>query len=255
MARITYFDISIPAPKRLAMMRADFAGHAARYPHCPEHMKPLSWRNVRGSTLKTFGGYFGTASHGFNPGPRKGERMPVLTSFDAASLPVRDVRFADEVESARIEHQGWFADSEGYGDRGVIRGIVARLPHGRFLSGYHWSDNGEYVLFIGPGQVFDDESSAARDADHEAERYAEMCRDGDARFRAMSDAESLVESKTSDLRDAWGEYRAAWCAYLTDPKRHARAAVKARDWVRELVSDLRASRRELDDAREAYERG
>lgn len=254
MARLTYFDLSIPAQKRIAMMRADFASHAARYPHCPEHAKPLSWRSVRGATLKTFQGYFGTASRGFNQGPCKGESMPVLTSFDAASLPVRDVRFADEVESTRIKHRGWFADAKGYGDRGVIRGIVARLPHGRFLSGYHWSDNDEYVLFIGRGQVFDDESSAVRDADYKAERYAEMCMDDDARFRAMSDAESLVESKESDLRAAWDEYRAAWCAYMTDPKRHARAAVKARDWVRELISDLRAFRIELNDAREAYER-
>lgn len=205
--------------------------------------------------MRNPGAYFGTASHGFNPGPRKGESLPVISSFDITSLPVRDVRFADEVDPRAVDHQGWFADSKGYGDRGVIRGIVARLPHGRFLSGYHWSDNGEYVLFIGKGQVFDDESSAARYADHEAERYADLCREDDERFRAMSEAESLVESKESDLRDAWDEYRAAWCAYLTDPKRHARAAVKARDWVRELVSDLRGCRQELNDAREAYERG
>lgn len=255
MARIEYFNLSIPAPRRLAMMRADFAAHATRYPHCPEHVKPLSWRNVRGSTLKGFSAYFGTSCRGFNPGVRKGESIPVLTSFEAASLPVRDVRFADEMESAQIEHSGWYADSEGCGDRGIIRGIVARLPRGRFLSGYHWSDNGEYVLFVGQGQVFDDERDAASNADHEAERYAELCRDDHARFCAMSDAESLVESKESDLRAAWDEYRAAWCAYLTDSKRHARAAAKAREWVRELISDLRAFRRELSDAREAYERG
>lgn len=249
MARLAYFNLSIPAPQRLAMMRADFAAHATRYPHCPEHAKPDSWRKVRAYGLHNWSDCFGTASHGFNPGPL-GERVPVLTSFDRASLPVRDIRFADEVNPRAIDHKGWFADSEGYG---VIRGIVARLPHGRFLSGYHWSDNDEYVLF--PGDVFTDEREAARDADREAERYAELCRDDDARFRAMSEAESLCESKESDLCDAWDEYRAAWCAFLVDPMRHAKTARKAREWVRELVSDLRAFRAELESARKAYERG
>lgn len=247
-----YFNLSIPAQRRLAMMRADFASHAARYPHCPEHAKPDSWRKVRAYGLHNWADCFGAASMGFNPGPR-GSRIPVLTSFDAASMPVRDIRFADDVNPRAIGHGGWFADGEGNGDRGVIRGIVARLPHGRFLSGYHWSDNDEYVLFI--GEVFDDESEAARDADREAERYAELCRDDDARFRAMSDAESLCESKESDLRAAWADYRAAWCAFLTDPMRHAKTARKAREWVSELVSDLRAFRAELESAREAYERG
>jgi hypothetical protein len=251
MSRLQYFDLSITAPRRLAMMRADFNAHSVKYPNCPESAKPLHWKNVRGTTLGAFRDYFGTASIGWNPGPR-GARIPVLTSFHADRLPVRDIRFADEVLPSAIEHNGWFADSEGSGDQGVIRGIVARLSHGRFLSGYHWTDNGEHVLFI--GQVFESEDDAARDADHKAESYAELCRDDDEKYRAVSDAEALVESKESDLCTAWEDYRAAWGAYLQNP-RHAAAAIRARDWVRELITDLRAFRKELTEARAAYERG
>lgn len=252
MSDLRYFNLSIPAPRRLAMMRADFVAHATRYPNCPESVKPIDWRAVRGATLKNYADYFGTSSHGFNPGPRKGERLPVLTSFRAECLPVRSIRFADDVLPRAIEHNGWFADAEGYGDRGVIRGIVASLSHGHFLSGYHWSDNGEHVLFV--KHAFNSEDDAARDADQEAERYAELCRDDDERFHAMSDAESLVESKESDLCTAWDDYRAAWGAYLQN-SRHATAAIRARDWVRELITDLRAFRKELTEARAAYERG
>lgn len=252
MTKIDYFNLSIPAPRRLAMMRADFAAHAARYPHCPESAKPLSWRNVRGATLKNYADHFGIACMGFNPGPRKGEQLPVVSSFRVKCMPVRSIRFADDVLPRAIQHKGWFADSKGYGDRGVIRGIVASLSHGRFLSGYHWSDNGEHVLFV--RHVFDSEDDAARDADQEAERYAELCRDEDERFRAVIDAESLVESKESDLCTAWDDYRAAWGAYLQNP-RHATATIRARQWVQELITDLRAFRKELAEARAAYERG
>lgn len=175
-------------------------------------------------------------------------RVPVFYGFSERSLPVRDVRFADEV--AKLDHDGWFADAEGYGDRGTIRGVVARLSHDRFLSGYHWSDNGEFVLYC--DEVYSDEDDAARGADSQAERYAEQCRDDDERFRAMVDAEGLCESKESDLRDAWEQYRAAWSAFLAD-YRHASAARKAREWVSELVSDLRAFRKEYEAAKQAYE--
>jgi hypothetical protein len=47
MSSARYFNLSIPAARRLAMMREDFATHAARFPLCPENLKPASWRDVR----------------------------------------------------------------------------------------------------------------------------------------------------------------------------------------------------------------
>jgi hypothetical protein len=247
MSRLEYFDLSIPAPKRLAMMRADFAGHPTKYPHCPEFYKPKDWRSVRGATLQNYEGYFGTASLGFNPGPC-GKNIPVLTSFDEASLPVRSIQFCDEILPRAINHNGWYADADGA--QGIIRGIVAALPHGRFLSGYHWTDNGEYVLFL--NEIFDSADDAARDADHEAERYAEICREDDTNYRAMANAENTVEDQESDLCEAWKTYRAAWAAYLQAPLRHAAEITRAKARVRELIVDLRVFRAELEQAREAY---
>lgn len=231
MSDLRFFNLSIPAPRRLAMMRAAFAQHSTRYPHCPEYAKPTDWRKVRAWGLHSYESAFGLASFGTNDG------QPVITSFDADSLPVRNVRFADKVYSG-IRHMGWFADDHQC--RGIIRGIVASLPHGRFLSGYHWSDNGEYVLFIGPGCIFDDESKAARDADREAERYADICREDNARFDAMQDAEWHADAVAADVRHAFQARNVSpW----------------HRDNCRERISELQIARKALAEKTEAYERG
>ncbi len=80
-----------------------------------------------------------------------------------------------------------------------------------------------------------------------------ILRGDDERFLRMVDAESLVESRESDIRTAWEDYRAAWSGFLTDP-RHASAARRARECVRELLQNLRDDRREYAEARAAYER-
>lgn len=227
MSDLRYFNLSIPAPKRLALMRK---------------VNP-DWRKARHWTLTNYAAAFGLSSRGYNE--RNGKRIPVLYSFDKNSIPVRSIRFCDDV--ARIDHKGWYVDDDGC--RGVVRGIVADLPHGRFLSGYVESDNDSYVLFT--EDIFDNADDAARDADSEAEFYSEQCRELNARFDAMTQAESLVESKESELCAAWEDYRAAWSAYLENPQ-HANAAIRARNWVKELICDLRAFRRELIDATEAY---
>ncbi len=241
MSRLAYFNLAIPAPKRLAMMRTDFASHAARYSHRPEDRKPDSWRKVRTWGLHNYSAAFGMCDIG----------PDALYSFDKKSIPVRSVINAHEVDGVRMNHTGYCADSNG--DHGLIVPIVARLPHGRFLSGYHWTDNGEYVLFT--SHVFDDAVKAARDADREADKHAEEMRDDNDRFNAMSNAEQLVEAKESDLRDAWIDYKAAQIAYLQDRKRFAGQLDKAREWVSEVIVDLRASRREFEEAKQAYERG
>lgn len=232
-----YFNLSIPAPQRLAMMRADLATHAARYPYCPEYVKPKTWRDVRSYRLDTWAAAFGTLCVGRDNDTR------VWYSHNGEYF--RDERDASDI--LRLDHTGWFTDDGG--DTAI--GIVGRLPHGRFIAGYRLTHNDERVYFP---DVFNDEGDAAMMADEHARVFAESALEDDERFRAMFDAESLVESKESDLCEAWSDYRAAWCAYLTD-HRHASAAIKARDWVRELISDLRAFRVELTDAKTAYERG
>ena len=236
MSDLRYFNLSIPAPKRLAMMRAAFAQHATKYPHCPEHAKPADWRGIRSWGLHSYASAFGLASFGWNDGPCN-TRIPVITSFDRESLPVRSIRYADEFAYSPVDHKGWYADENGFGDRGVIRGIVASLPHRRFLSGYESTDNGEIVLFI--GQTFDNEKDAIRDADHEAETYAEQCRDDNARYCAMQDAESHAESVAVDVKPAFEARNvSAW----------------HREHCRDRIEELRAARADLAEKTAEYER-
>lgn len=112
----------------------------------------------------------------------------------------RNERFADEI--VRNLPRGWYTNHYGttYKDgSGLARGIVASLPHGRFIAGYWFGDNGERVWF---DEVFTDEDDAAQRADSHAERFAEMCREDSERFANMQLAEFDVEEKTNALQES-----------------------------------------------------
>lgn len=172
---LTYFDLSIATPRRLAMMRRDFADHGKRYPHCPEHAKPASWRELRHYTLANYAAAHGTLDTGSNDG------NPVWYCHTGPYFGSRE-SFADEMTGGP-DHRGWFTDDEMQLE--VARGIVARLSHGRFIAGYHWSANDERVYFP---DVYTDEREAKRAADREAERFAEDCR-----LSAIEEAEAEAE--------------------------------------------------------------
>lgn len=206
-----------------ASMNNLFGGSVARLARYRK-ARPDNWRKARYSTLSE-----PEACPGFNG------KAPILSAFDVDALPVRGIKYADKVLSLR--HTGWFADNSG--DRGTVRGIVASLPHGRFLPGYYWSDNGEYVIFT--SHAFTSIEDAARDADHEARHYAELCREDNARFEAMTLAELDVETQTEELEKAIA-------------LRH-REKFGGKPRVRRYIEKLRAARETLADATQSYERG
>lgn len=210
-----------------ASMNNLFGGSVARLARYRK-ARPDNWRKARYSR---FSEPYPEACPGFNG------KAPILSAFDATALPVRGVQYADEIRGAHLRHTGWFADESG--DRGTIRGIVASLPHGRFLPGYYWSDNGEYVLFT--AHAFDNIEDAARDADSESEKYADECREDDARFQAMCLAELDVETQTEELEKAIA-------------LRH-REKFGGKPRVRLYLEKLRVARETLADATRAYERG
>jgi hypothetical protein len=146
--------------------------------------------------------------------------------------PFRDERTASEV--LPLDHRGWFTDD----DDATAEGIVARLPHGRFLAGYVWHDNGERVYFP---RVFDDERDAARMADEHALVFAESSREDSARFDAMTLAEFDVENKTLEVEKSFA-------------LRH-RTKFGGAPRVLEAIAALREARNTLRDAAAAYERG
>lgn len=204
-----YPSLKIGAATRLAMFREEAAGR--------NWSRPLTWRDVRFATLASDTGL----SQGFNGDG--GARVPVWYTQDGRQ-PFRDERFCDDV--ARIDHQGWFADADG--DE-TVRGIVSRLPHGRFIAGYLSSVNGERVYFA---DLFDDEREAAHMADEHARVTAESEREDSERSREAFMLEGETESLLQRLRE---------CIAL----RHRPCMAYVRGQARELVETIRANRKRL----------
>lgn len=80
-------------------------------------------------------------------------------------------QWCDEVDGVHIRHTGWYCDDD---QCDTIRGIVAALPHGRFLAG--WS-MGEGMASTIDANVYDTAEEAAYSADSMAERAAESERE------------------------------------------------------------------------------
>jgi hypothetical protein len=106
------------------------------------------------------------------------------------------VEYADEIEGARIRHTGWFCDAD-QGEK--IRGVVVRLSHGRYLSG--WTMGVGMCASIN-GELFADIIEAARDADASAEQAAEAERDYQDRWRAAQEARDTVDDVACAVLDA-----------------------------------------------------
>lgn len=245
MSNLKYFDLRIPAPRRLAMMRRDFAEHGAKFPHCSEYARPRSWRDVRRYGMNSYAAAFGLSDSGWSEDSR-GRRVPILYAFEADSLPVRRIRDAHEI--ADMRHSGWYCDDD-CGE--LCIGIVASLPHGRFLAGWRLTDNGEDVLHL--DRIFDDESDAARYADGLVESYADREREYQRQYREADSLDDAIETDLSALsaerralRDAIENRAAARASFATIADRAAdRAsdrAARARAQAAELIERIRANR-------------
>lgn len=212
-----FFDLTIPAPRRLALMRQAFAQHGAKYPHCPEHAKPATWRDVRRYTL-------GSWRAAFCDGLSQGldDKAPIWYSHGGEQF--RDERNATDILESR--HTGYYTNTDA---SETARGIVARLPHGRFIAGHFWSDNGERVYFP---DVFDDKRDAAHFADGRAEWFAEQSREDSARYNEARDLETKIEDGLIRLRE---------CIAL----RHSACMEYVRDEIRELCETIRETRETL----------
>ena len=230
--RQEYFNLATTAPKRLAMMRDDSEARAAKYPHCPASAIPETWRDIRRTTYKELRTYIGGLSQGFNNGTR--------VWYCHTGEQFRGEKFADECLGGP-RHTGWFTNDycTTYEDgSGKARGIVGRLPHGRFIAGYGWGDNDARVYYP---EVFDDETEAAQMADEHARVFAEHAYQDNARFEAMQDAESDCEEKLLEVQKAFA-LRHDWRFGGTERVTHA-------------IEELRTAREELRVATTEYERG
>lgn len=220
-ATTRYFYLNISAAKRLAMLRDAFANHGVKYPHCPVHAKPKTWRDIRGTNHKSVHAYCGALVQGFN-GTGK-NKTPVWYCHTGPQF--RDERFADECERGPA-HEGWFSDTD-YSEK--VRGIVGRLTRGRFIAGYEWTSNGERVYFP---EVFSDEGEAANMADEHARIYAETCMADSEKQDAARELETETADKLQRLRE---------CLVL----RHEACMHYVRDEIADLIAIIKTNRETL----------
>lgn len=87
-----------------------------------------------------------------------------------AGMPCQRFDYADDIVSS-IRHKGWYCDS--FGDQ-TIRGIVLRLPHGRYLAGWTM---GEGMASECDRVIYTDAEECARMADEFARITADNQRE------------------------------------------------------------------------------
>lgn len=182
-----YFDLSIPAPVRLSLMKSAFETHAQDYPHCPESARPKSWRDVRARHIRTYertqrtwtrdstakavaGFLYGTATQG-RSSVAKNSCMSAKNS--TGTIP----------DGTQTTKGGTLRTGQD-----LLRGIVGRLTHGRLIAGYWWGDNGERVYFP---EVYSDMADAVKAAEGHARVFAESAQE-DRKQDELREAEEKV---------------------------------------------------------------
>ena len=206
-----YLNLRIGAARRLGFLRNAAKRHSEKFPSG----SAATWRTVRYATLTRPGGL----TQGSN-----GD-TPIWYADTGAAF--RREKYADECYQG-IRHEGWYTDAEC--DE-KARGIVVRLPHGKFLAGCEWSANGERVYFP---EVFVDESDAARRADSHAESFADDCREHDAKYREAQNLQTEAEDMAQQLAEK--------LALRNNPR-----FPDAREEALELLTELRELRQRLRD--------
>ena len=206
-----YLNLRIGAPRRLAHLRTSAQRHSEKFPSG----SAATWRTVRYATLK----HAGDLHRGMR------DDAPIWYAHTGPAF-LRET-YADECAGGP-DHHGWFTDAEC--DE-KARGIVVRLPHGKFLAGYEWSANGERVYFP---EIFDSETDAAHQADGHAESFADACREHDAKYREAQNLQTEAEDMAHQLAEK--------LALRNDPR-----FPDAREEARELLTELRDLRQRLRD--------
>ena len=206
-------------PARMAILRM-IAADSTNNRNPSTRLQPNDWRAARRYTL---GNYTKAYCAGINQGENEW--------YSHMGEQFRNERDANDCNGGP-DNSGWFTDSEGY-DKAV--GIVASLPHGRYIAGYRWTSNDKRVYFDG---VFTDESEAACMADEHARVFADSALEDSARYEAVRDAEDAAEEKRNAAR-------------LAIMARNVSA--EHREMAREAIDELRTALEVLSEATEAYE--
>lgn len=177
-------------------------------------LQPGDWRGARHYSV---GSYEASYSHGIYQGAGQW--------YSHGGEQFRDERDAGDVLKG-WHSGGWFTDTDG---QETAVGIVARLPHGRFIAGYRWTSNDERVYFP---EIHTDENDAARMADEHARVFAESAREDDEKQHEALNLEEKTADQLQRLRE---------CLAL----RHHACMAYVRGEIAELLEGIRNNRETL----------
>lgn len=224
-----YLNLSTPAPRRLAILKNSAAKLNAGYNlrKSVNDTRPYTWRDVR------YTGFHNsrTSRCELSPGFNDNGKTEIYYCHTGPYFPRE--KFADEFTGIHgrplIDHTGWYADSDGHR---TIRGLIVRLPHGRYMAGYYCSDNDERVYYP---DIYNDERAAVYEADGHAERTAEKEREYAERYNAARELEDTIEEKLERLKE---------CLAL----RNNPCFKRVRSEITRLTEDIKAARHDLKDS-------
>lgn len=131
-------------------------------------------------------------------------------------------------EIINLNHTGWFTDIDC---RETVRGLVVSLPHGRYLAGYCWSENGERVYFT---EIYDCQDTAAHVADSYAEQFGTDSQMDDLKYQKAQEIYSEMENAKNRLIE---------CLAL----RNNPCFSALRDEARDLIKEIRDNRETLEN--------
>lgn len=214
-----YLNLKAGAPQRLRRLRRNAEETDKKHPKD----KPRTWRDVRYANLRTTESLSGGWNSTDN-GPLAPKRQIWYTQ---SGQFFKREEFVDEVEGSRIDHRGWFSDADC---DNTYRGIVVKLPHGRFLAGYYMSDNGERVYF---DTIYTDINDAINEADSEAQRLAEDEKEYNERWREARDLQDECEEIMKRIEELWAL------------RHHPKLGESSGEELREKLEELREKRNKL----------
>lgn len=209
-------------PARMAILRM-IAADSVNNRNESTRLQPGDWRGARGWTMCSYVAAYGA---GLNQGFNSEGRARRAVWYSHGSEQFRNERDAGDILGGCMRGNAWYTDV--HQDETAI-GIVASLTHGRFIAGYRWTSNDERVYF---GEVFTDETDAARMADDHARVFAESAREDSEQCEAAQRLESETDDALQRLRE---------CLVL----RHKACMTYVRDEISELLETIRSNRESL----------
>lgn len=138
-------------------------------------MLGIDWRKKRTCTFSNVHMHTGSLSQGFN------KKTPIWYDHTGQYF-----------KRETINEIGWYTEDS----TSTVNGLIVALPHGKFMSGYIWKENGERVYFQ---DIYDNKNDAVSNADSEAEIFADTVNEHFEKFNMYRDIEQKLEDQKKEL--------------------------------------------------------